>query len=84
MLLACAPLSARADKAPDKVIPALTTSDCRNFEPDAGRGDSALAIYSRQRCFNGSMVALPTWVVMPLVTRAFDGWLHPNERKPSA
>src|ERR1051325_6804029 len=26
-------------------------SDCRNFEPDAGRGDSALAIYSQQRCF---------------------------------
>jgi len=26
-------------------------SDCRVFEPDAGRGDSALAIYSQQRCF---------------------------------
>src|SRR5439155_21321702 len=26
-------------------------SDCRNLEPDAGRGDSALAIYSQQRCF---------------------------------
>ena len=26
-------------------------SDCRNLEPDAGRGDSVLAIYSQQRCF---------------------------------
>jgi len=33
--------------------------------------------------FNGCMVALLTWVVMPLVTRALHGWLHSNERKPS-
>jgi len=26
-------------------------SDCRHLEPDAGRGDSTLAIYSQQRCF---------------------------------
>src|SRR5436309_2622540 len=26
-------------------------SNCRNLEPDAGRGDSVLAIYSQQRCF---------------------------------
>jgi antibiotic biosynthesis monooxygenase (ABM) superfamily enzyme len=26
--------------------------------------------------FNASMVALLTWVVMPLITRAFHGWLH--------
>src|SRR5213593_4307531 len=26
-------------------------SDCRDLEPDAGRGDSTLAIYSQQRCF---------------------------------
>jgi antibiotic biosynthesis monooxygenase (ABM) superfamily enzyme len=26
--------------------------------------------------FNGCMVALLTWVVMPLVTRALPGWLH--------
>ena len=26
--------------------------------------------------FNAAMVALLTWIVMPLVTRAFHGWLH--------
>jgi len=26
--------------------------------------------------FNASMVALLTWIVMPLVTRALHGWLH--------
>jgi antibiotic biosynthesis monooxygenase (ABM) superfamily enzyme len=33
--------------------------------------------------FNAAMVALLTWVVMPLVTRALHGWLHSNERKTS-
>jgi antibiotic biosynthesis monooxygenase (ABM) superfamily enzyme len=33
--------------------------------------------------FNGCMVALLTWVVMPLVTRALHGWLHSDERKTS-
>jgi antibiotic biosynthesis monooxygenase (ABM) superfamily enzyme len=31
--------------------------------------------------FNACMVALLTWVVMPLVTRALHNWLHSNERK---
>lgn len=31
--------------------------------------------------FNASMVALLTWIVMPLVTRALHGWLHTDERK---
>ena len=31
--------------------------------------------------FNACMVALLTWVVMPLVTRALQGWLHSNEMK---
>jgi len=30
--------------------------------------------------FNACMVSLLTWLVMPLVTRALHGWLHPNER----
>src|SRR5262245_19868533 len=29
--------------------------------------------------FNACMVALLTWVVMPLVTRALHGWLHSRE-----
>jgi antibiotic biosynthesis monooxygenase (ABM) superfamily enzyme len=33
--------------------------------------------------FNGCMVALLTWVVMPLVTRALHDWLHSNERATS-
>ena len=33
--------------------------------------------------FNAGMVALLTWVVMPLVTRALHGWLHSEERKNS-
>ena len=31
--------------------------------------------------FNASIVALLTWAVMPLVTRALHGWLHAEERK---
>ena len=31
--------------------------------------------------FNACMVVLLTWVVMPLVTRALQGWLHSNEMK---
>src|SRR2546421_8354178 len=30
--------------------------------------------------FNGCMVALLTWLIMPLVTRALHNWLHSNER----
>jgi len=33
--------------------------------------------------FNACVVALLTWMVMPVVTRALHGWLHPNERKTS-
>ena len=31
--------------------------------------------------FNASMVALLTWIVMPLVTLALHGWLHPEGDK---
>ena len=31
--------------------------------------------------FSACMVVLLTWVVMPLVTRALQGWLHSNEMK---
>ena len=33
--------------------------------------------------FNACVVSLLTWAVMPLITRALHGWLHPNERKTS-
>jgi uncharacterized protein len=35
----------------------------------------------RNAAFNACMVALLTWVIMPLVTRALHGWLHSDERK---
>jgi hypothetical protein len=31
--------------------------------------------------FNASMVALLTWIVMPLATHALHGWLHPDGNK---
>src|SRR5437667_8416874 len=33
--------------------------------------------------FNACVVALLTWVVMPLITRALHGWLYSNESKTS-
>src|SRR5262245_14942719 len=33
--------------------------------------------------FNAAMVALLTWIVMPLVTHALHGWLHSDERNTS-
>jgi uncharacterized protein len=30
--------------------------------------------------FNAAMVVFLTWIVMPLVTRAFHGWLHQHEK----
>jgi antibiotic biosynthesis monooxygenase (ABM) superfamily enzyme len=37
----------------------------------------------RALMFAAPMVALLTWVVMPLLTRALHGWLHSNESKIS-
>jgi antibiotic biosynthesis monooxygenase (ABM) superfamily enzyme len=37
----------------------------------------------RSALFNAIMVALLTWVVMPLMTRALHKWLHSDERKTS-
>jgi hypothetical protein len=33
--------------------------------------------------FNASVVALLTWIVMPVLTRALHGWLYSEERKTS-
>jgi uncharacterized protein len=35
----------------------------------------------RNAVFNACVVALLTWAVMPLVTRALRGWLHPDRDK---
>ena len=37
----------------------------------------------RNAIFNACVVALLTWVVMPLVIRALHGWLHPQTKKKS-
>ena len=33
--------------------------------------------------FNACVVVLLTWVVMPLITRALQGWLYANDPKTS-
>jgi antibiotic biosynthesis monooxygenase (ABM) superfamily enzyme len=33
--------------------------------------------------FNACVVALLTWVIMPLITRALRGWLTGGEQKPA-
>jgi len=33
--------------------------------------------------FNACVVALLTWIVMPVITRALHGWLYAEERKTS-
>jgi|SRR5439155_6458663 len=35
----------------------------------------------RNALFNACVVSLLTWLVMPIVTRALHGWLHPQEKK---
>jgi len=35
----------------------------------------------RNALFNACVVSLLTWLVMPIVTRALHGWLHPEEKK---
>jgi uncharacterized protein len=37
----------------------------------------------RNALFNACVVALLTWVVMPLVTRLLHGWLHPQTKEKS-
>jgi len=34
--------------------------------------------------FNACVVALLTWIVMPVITRALHGWLYAEERKASS
>jgi antibiotic biosynthesis monooxygenase (ABM) superfamily enzyme len=37
----------------------------------------------RNAVFNVCVVALLTWLVMPIITRILHGWLHSNEREKS-
>jgi uncharacterized protein len=36
--------------------------------------------FASNAVFNVCVVALLTWMVMPLITRVLHGWLHPKER----
>jgi hypothetical protein len=44
-----------------------------------GPAISSWSFLLRNAVFNACVVALLTWAVMPFVTRALHGWLHPSE-----
>lgn len=48
-----------------------------------GRAIKAWPFIASSTVFNACMVALLTWIVMPLITRGLHSWLHAGERNPS-